>query len=342
MTTIRDVAAACGVSPMTVSLVLNNRGRVSAETRERVLQAVRDLDYRPGVSESSSRRKPMNVLGVMADAENASLTRPGYFNSVLNGLLAATDHFEQHVLLFTRTRQILDPYVNIRQFCDGRCDGLVVLGAQDGSELVEAIHLRGFPMVMIGASAREAIPNVDLDNLAAGARMTRTLLDLGHRRIAFVGGPDFVKSARLRHEGYRQALKDWGIECEPALEVLNIIWPHEGALQIHSMLELPAGRRPTAVFGWNDGAAIGVIHVAQSLGLRVPADLSVLGIDNDPQGAECHPALTTLRQPYGKIGQAAVELLLAQVRDSSTQIHHLTFPGDLIVRKSTAPPPTTE
>jgi LacI family transcriptional regulator len=341
MTTIRDVAAACGVSPMTVSLVLNNRGRVSADTRDRVLQVVRELDYRPGVSESSSRRKPMNVLGVMADAENVSLTRPGYFHSVLNGLLAATDHYQQHVLLFTRMHQVSDPYANIRQYCDGRCDGLVVLGAQDDSELVQAIHLRGFPMVMVAASERVTIPTADIDNLTEAMRVTRYLLGLGHRRIAFLGGPDFVKSTRLRHQGYRQALMDWGIEFDPTLEAVNIVWRNEGSVQVRSMLERPPDQRPTAIFGWNDGAAIEAIRIAQSLGLQVPADLSVLGIDDDPQGAECHPSLTTLRQPYGKIGQAAVELLLAQVRNASTEVRHLTFPGDLIVRKSTAAPPAS-
>jgi LacI family transcriptional regulator len=339
MTTIRDVAAACGVSPMTVSLVLNNRGRVSVQTRERVLQAVRQLDYRPGVAECHARCKLMNVLGVMAASQNASLTRPGYFNSMLNGLLAATDQFQQHVLLFTKIHQMLDPYVNLRQYCDGRCDGLVLLGAQDNSELVQAIHQRGFPMVIIGASERAAVPNSDLDNLAEGARLTHYLFDLGHRRIGFIGGPDFVKSSRLRHQGYRQALLERGIEIDPHLEALNIIWPHEGRTQMREMLELPPDRRPTAVFGWNDGMAMEVIRIAQSLGLRVPADLSVLGIDDEPQSAEGHPALTTLHQPYGKIGQAAVELLLEQVQHTAPEVRHLTFTGDLIVRKSTAPPP---
>lgn len=338
MTTIRDVAAVCGVSPMTVSLVLNNRGRVREETRERVMQAVRDMDYRPGAAEATSHRKPMNVLGVMTGAEGTSFTRPGYYNSMLNGLLEATDAAQQHVILFARTHLLMDPYASIRQYCDGRCDGLVVLGPYEGSDLVKAIHRRGFPMVLIGTSSEKTISSVDVDNVTEAARLTDTLFDLGHRRIGFISGPDFVLSARLRHQGYRQAFAKRGITADPALEMLDVVRRKEAAAQLRAMLEQPAERRPTALFAWNDGAAIEAIQIAQSLDLRVPHDLSVVGIDDDPQALECRPPLTTLRQPYHLIGRTAVEILLTQVRGECTEVCQRIFPGDLIQRRSTAPP----
>ncbi len=338
MTTIRDVAAACGVSPMTVSLVLNNRGRVSDVTRERVMQAVRELDYRPGATEANSSRGPMNVVGVMTGSEGTSLTRPGYFNSVLNGLLAATDAHQQHVILFARTHLLMDPYASIRQYCDGRCDGLIVLGPYQGSPLLAAIHQRGFPTVLIGASEMETISCVDLDNVGGGRQITLYLLEMGHRRIGFISGPDFVLSCLLRHKGYRQALDQWGVEADPDLEIMNNIWQKEGAAQLRTMLELPADRRPTAIFAWNDGAAKDAIQLAQGLGLRVPGDLSVVGIDDDPQSAEWLPPITTLRQPYHLIGAAAVEILLEEIRGETAEIKHRLFPGNLIVRKSAGPP----
>jgi len=193
-------------------------------------------------------------------------------------------------------------------------------------------------MVMIGASQLDTISNVDLDNVEAGARITEFLLELGHRRIAFISGPDFVKSALLRHEGYRRALSEWCVEVDPALELMNVVWESDKPMRIRALLELPASRRPTAIFCWHDAAALEAIRIAQSLKLDVPTDLTVVGIDDVPSALECCPPLTTLRQPYTRIGQASVQIAISQVLGEEAEVRQLVFAGDLIVRRSAAPP----
>src|SRR5271166_6498402 len=150
--TIRDVARACGVSPMTVSFVLNNKpGQVSDGTRDRVLKAVRDLNYRPSAVRRSARmaeERQIHTLGAVVGAPGDSLMEPGYYNAILNGILQGADALGQNVTLFNHSLLHRDTHRAIRVYCDGRCDGLLVVAPCIGSNLVSALRQRGVPITL--------------------------------------------------------------------------------------------------------------------------------------------------------------------------------------------------
>jgi LacI family transcriptional regulator len=180
------------------------------------------------------------------------------------------------------------------------------------------------------------LPTVDSDNLAGAEAAVWHLVNLGHRRIGFLGGRDDLESARRREEGYRRTMAAAGLPVDPDLM-------RSGGFRMETS-DAPArellGRadRPTAIFAANDLMAIQTVQVAQSLGLRVPEDLSVIGFDNIPESAMAKPTLTTIAQPLKSIGQTAMQLLLALLRGEEVPVRHVQLATELVVRSSTAPP----
>lgn len=340
MPTIRDVARMCGVSPMTVSFVLNNKpGQVSEETRERVLKAVREMDYRPAASEHKARDRQVLTLGLVAGVEGHSLMQPGYYQAIANGVLTAADQLSHNITFFTNTIFHNEPRKSLRVYCDGRCDGLMVLSPRPGSTLVAALHERGIPFVLIGDTGDEkTISCVDINNVQEGYQVTEYLILRGHRRIAFVGGPEFVRSSSQRHEGYCQALTAHGIPLTPDSILMNNVRPAETGSRIQHMMQVSRMERPTAIFGWNDGAAVQIMQVVQTMGLNVPGDVSIIGIDDDKLASTVNPPLTTVRQPYEAIGRQVLDILVDQIRGKNTVTQRKFLPTELIERDSVAPP----
>ena len=336
MTTIRDVARACGVSPMTVSFVLNNKpGQVSEETRERVLKAMRDLDYRPAALKSRARERQILTLGLVAGRGQVSLMQPGYYAYIVDGFLKAADQLRHNVTLFTHSIFPADPHESLRVYCDGRCDGLMVLAPNHGSQLVAALHERGTPFVLIGDTGdTENVSCVDIDNIEVGYHVTEYLIRQGHRRIAFVGGPEqFVRSPNQRYEGYCRALIAHGLVPDPAIAFINNNKEEEVLQRLADRICGPASQRPTAFFGWNDGYAARVMRTVQSMGLRVPEDVSIIGVDDDVIAQTALPPLTTMRQPYEEISRKAVEILVAQIRGEATTPQRVFMPTEFVLRR---------
>lgn len=344
--TIRQVANACGVSPMTVSFVINDKpGQVSVETRERVLKTIRELGYRaaPTIVPPPHARTTL-TLGLIAGVHGDSALKPGYYSRILQAVLTRSDQLAHNVTIFT-SQFHADIQPAIRTYCDGRCDGVLVVAPKVNSELCQALHERGTPLVAIGASGgSDAIASVDLDDVAEGARATRHLLGLGHRRIAFLGGPEFVESSRQRCEGYRQALLTAGIPLDPRLEICDNFIANDGFERLYELVRYgwTPVERPTAVFGWQDEAAVDAMRAMYQLGYRVPEEVSVIGINDDPSVGDL--PLTTLRQPYAEIGAAGVDMLLAQIAghhsaEDPPASRQRLFRAELILRSSTAPPP---
>ncbi len=181
------------------------------------------------------------------------------------------------------------------------------------------------------------LPTVDSDNLRGARLATQHLLDLGHRRIAMLTGRPDLQSARLREQGYLDALQAAGVRAEPALLRVG---GYDPVLSADAARELLTGPdRPTAIFGANDVSAIAAVEVAAELGLRVPEDLSVIGFDNVPEAALASPSLTTVEQPIHDMGRRAISLLIKLIQDEPVDITHITLPTRLVVRQSTGRPP---
>ncbi|MGO3221522.1 LacI family DNA-binding transcriptional regulator [Microbacterium gubbeenense] len=327
-TTITDVARAAGVSVATVSKVINGRDGVAAATQERVMRIVTDLGYASSLVATSMRRSRTHVIGVLvAEFEPFAL-------QLLHGVSEALSGSEYDVLAYAgAVSQGSHHGWEARSL--SRLGGTLIDGAVVVTPTVEPPE-SGMPIVSIDPHAGPAgLAVVDTDNFGGGREATSHLIGLGHTRIGYLRGRDDLESARLREEGYREALKTAGIEFDPSLVVTGEFQQAEAAAGTTALLDLEDP--PTAIFASNDVSAIEVIRVANERGLRVPADLSVIGFDDIPAAAAASPALTTVRQPLIDMGRAAVDLLVRLIEGTSGP-EHVRMPSQLIVRDSTAAP----
>ena len=338
MPTIRLVAKACNVSPMTVSHVLNGKvGEVSEETRERVLKAVREMGYRPAARKHPSEERKIFNLGIVAGIQGDTLMLPGYYTDILISLLRAADHVDQNVTLFTNSLLHTDSARSLRVYCDGRCDGLVVIAPPVGSPLVKALEERGFPIVLVGDTGdSDETSCVDVDNRAEAYGIVEYLVSKGHRRIGYRGGAEWVRSANERYEGYLAAMRTHDLDVTPDLCV-----PRSGnesllyAEQVER-LSLPPERQATALFCWNDTACGYTVRALQENGRRIPGDVSVIGFDDHPDMSTLDPPVTTMRQPYAEIGERAIDILLERIRQPSSPPRREFLKASLVERGSVA------
>lgn len=340
MATIRDVARACGVSPMTVSYVLNNKaGQVSERTRLRVMKAIRELDYRPTALERSPETRTNMTVGVVAGITGNSLMNVGYHTRIFQNILVAAEAEQHNVLVFPNTLLHQDTSRAIRVYCDGRCDGLIIVAPSLNNPLIAVLKERGFPFVVISNLGDDpTVTCVDIDNRKEAAHAVAYLYTQGHRRIEMLRGPDFVPSARQRWEGFYHAMIAFGLPVEPVPEWDGSFWHDDVYWQALEIARRPANTRPTALFCWNDGWALRALQAMHDAGVKVPEEMSLIGIDDDTGSDESTPPLTTFRQPYEAISRNAVRLLLEHVKDTSLPPKSLLLPAELVVRSSAAPP----
>jgi DNA-binding LacI/PurR family transcriptional regulator len=327
--TIRDVAAQAGVSHQTVSRVINGREFVTPETTARVHEAIADLNYRPNAIARSMARGRTGLLGCIApnltdytfasiiDGADAEMRRQGYF--LLSAAAADADIFAA----------LIDQLVNGR-----RIEGLIVINPYADERHT---HLpTDFPIVFAGSRPRQEIAySVALDDVAAAREATQHLLDLGHRRLGHITGPLAEDCSQDRRDGFHQALQAAGITADPALEVAGDWSAQSGYRGLAQLVE--RGPLPTAVFAQNDQMAAGVLRQARDLGLELPGQLSVIGVDDIPMSAYFSPPLTTMRQDFQAIGQKAARLLLGAIEKSDTAQQQLLIKATPILRRSTAP-----
>jgi LacI family transcriptional regulator len=326
--TIGDVAAAAGVSMATVSKAVNGRYGVRGATAEHVLRVAQELGYHAGLGASSMRSTRTGVVGVFVAAFEP------FSSEVLKGIGVALEGRGIELLVYS---SLTGP--------DGegweRRSLSRLAGALDGAILVapSAVDLPvGIPIVAIDPHAGPAgLPTVESDSFGGARLAVQHLLGLGHRRIGFVAGRPDLRSAVRREAGYRQALDDAGVPFDPDLVRIGGYELRASREAAAALLDLED--RPTAVFGGNDLSAIATVQVAQSLGLRVPEDLSVVGFDDVPEAARADPPLTTVRQSMQQLGNEAVAMLLTLVAGQEPRVPHVTLATRLLERRTTAPPP---
>lgn len=322
---------------MTVSHVINEKpGKASAETRDRVLKAMRELDYQPSAIARGLARRKMNAIGVVFYTHSTTpLVTAAYFGDLLGGILQTAMQAQQSTTLFTEINCI-DARANLNTYCDGRCDGLIFVGPPFSDDLAEAMHRKHTPFVFLGDQPTSPnISCVDVDNAASAARIVEFLISHRHQRIAFLGGDRQITSSRLREQGYRQALCDATLEADEVLPGLySSTSGYERTCRLMQNFEAP----PTALFCASDEIAVGAMSALNFLGLRVPEDVSVVGFDDSSAASTVQPPLTTMRQPFQELACCAVELLLEQIRGSETLEKRILLPTSLVVRDTVSTP----
>jgi DNA-binding LacI/PurR family transcriptional regulator len=333
--TIRDVAQKAGVSPGTVSRAINNSPLVNEKTRARIMEAIHELHYVPNLAARKLSIGKTLTIGVIVPF----FTRPSV-SERLNGLMSALAASHYDLLI----HNIETPERRDAGFQDvlrpDRVDGAVIVSLPIPDRYIAQVLNANLPIILVDtlSPALATLSSVTVDDVGGGRVAAQHLIELGHRRIGFVG--DIVDNAfhftssRDRYFGYCNALNAAGIALRPEYYAEDVHGRREARALAARMLAL--SERPTAILSASDTQAIGVLEAARELGLRVPKELSVVGYD-DIESAEIM-GLTTMRQSLFESGQRGAELLLERLEDPNVEPVHEQLPVELVVRSTTAPP----
>ena len=328
--TMSDVAEQAGVSVTTVSHVINNTRPVSEDLRGRVVLAMAALNYQPNRLARSLRQGRTHTLGMIVP-DNAN----PYFAEVARGI-EETAYRNQYSLILCNSEGDVDRerfYINV--LLEKQVDGLILVAAGSSTSSIADIALP--PMVVVDRD----LPNIHADavlteNAQGGRLATGHLLALGHRRIACITGASDVTSAAERATGYRQALVAAGVAVDESLVVKAAFDYASGYAAAKGLLTCP--NPPTAIFACNDLMAVGAISAGIELGLRIPADLSIVGFDDVQLASFANPPLTTVAQPKREMGDLAVSLLLERMVNPAIPPRRRWLGTELVVRGSTSMP----
>jgi len=329
---IADVAALAGVGVATVSRVMNGSPSVRPATRERVLEAVRTLNYRPSsMARNLSLQRTMVVAALLPWFTNPSAVQR------VRGIVEGLSSSQYDLMVFDiesedRQRRAFELFDR-----GDRADGLLVVSTLPPEQEVERIRAARIPCILVDA-VHPALPSIAVDDVGGGELATRHLVELGHRRIALIGDPppEFrFEWSRDRTRGYAQALRQAGIAVRPE-------YVREGTRLLHvaraiatELLSLP--ERPTAIFASSDTQALGTLEAARTLGIRVPQELSVVGFDDIEVAS--YVGLTTVRQPLAESGRRGAQLLLRALGGRPVDLRTELLPLELVVRGTTGPAP---
>jgi DNA-binding LacI/PurR family transcriptional regulator len=332
---IKDIAKAAGVSHSTVSRALSDSPLVSDETKTRIQRLAQEMGYSPNSLARSLVTRQTYTIGVVV----TTIADP-FIAEVVQGI-EATAHDHGYTVILCNSGAVPEREIAaVETLRSKRVDGVIVTSSRVGALYLEHLERIGVPIVLINNHNEDSgryTFTVTVDNRHGGYLATEHLIQLGHRRIAYVTAPADHSSDLDRMAGYRQALLEAGIELDPAL-----IAPGNGrtdggerALGALGALEAP----PTAVFCYNDMTAIGLLLAARREGLAVPGDLAVVGFDDIPFATYCYPPLTTIAQPKVEMGQLAMKMALSLMtvgeEESQEELSNVVVRGKLVVRAST-------
>jgi DNA-binding LacI/PurR family transcriptional regulator len=330
---IADVAARAGVGVATVSRVLNGRANVRDGTRAKVLEAIDALEYRPSSTARNLSLRRTHVIGVVVPF----FTTPSAVERV-RGVASVLASSPYDLMLFDVEAEERREHA-FRLFERGdRSDGLLLISLIPPDDEVDRLRAARLPCVLVDAP-HAAFSSVQIDDVRGGDIATSHLIELGHRRIGFLGdrSPDPFRFASSldRTRGYEHALERAGIEPRPEYLRDGTKSHHVARSTAIDLLRLP--ERPTAIFAASDAQALGVLEAARILGLRVPQDLSVVGFDDVEVAA--YVGLTTVRQPLFESGRRGAQLLLQMLAGGPGEPQTAELPVELVVRSTTAAPP---
>lgn len=332
MPTMKDVACLAGVSTATVSRVINEAGFVSEELIERVVHAMKDLNYQPNAVARSLRTRTTNMVALVIP----DVTNP-YFPELARGVQDVAEENDCVVILCNTDRELGREMHFLRVISRQRVDGLIINPSVSLFEGRQALHDVQVPVVLISALPfGPQFDSVMINNVQGACDAVSYLIDLGHRRIGLVGGSRALGSGEQRLQGYMHALREHGLSVDEEL-ITEAAFTRDGGYEcMNSLLSLQS--LPTAVFASSDVMAIGALSAAQEAGLQVPDDVSVVGFDDIPLAAMTIPKLTTISQPTYETGAVAARLLFERIGGASPQdFQKVVLDHRLIVRESTGP-----
>lgn len=331
MATIHDVARRAGVSVATVSRWLAGHNVRSAEA---VRRAVDELDYRPNVSARSLKTGRRGTIGVVVP----DITNP-FFAAVVKGLERAIPDDTFRILLAS-SDESADREAEVLADLTGRVDGFILAPANEQDRAPLELHRAGVPVVLLDreVTGGELYDVVLVDNVNGARTAAEHLLELGHRRIAMINGPDDTTPGRERRAGFLQALRESGVEPDPQLDRTGDFRETSGRMLTNEIIGLTEA--PTALFTANNEMTIGALKALRDLQIRIPEQISVIGFDDLTLGSLLHPPLTCIKRADEEQGELAMRLLLERLADDTvTPARRIVLDTHLEVRASTGPVP---
>ena len=326
---IKDIAKAAGVAPSTVSRALSDHPRISQETKDRISRLAKEMGYTPSLLARSLVTRDTATIGVVI-----TMASDPFLTHLVTSIEEVAQEQGYSVLM---SSSYLDPSREldvVGAFHGRRTRGIIVIGSQ-----VDADYLQmrdRFPLPIVLTNCRTYPYSVSTDNPVGVRRAVEHLLQLGHRRIAYIANPRSHRANLDRLTSYQQVLDESGVSPDN-----DLILEGDGALQggfkaaRHLLILNP---RPTAVFCINDMTAIGLLNGLRQAGIQVPEEMSVVGFDDVEFAAHCYPRLTTVRQPTDLMGQRLIHMLLALIQGQE-DVEPEVLPAELVIRESTGPLP---
>lgn len=335
-----DIAETVGVTPMTVSRVVNGNGYVSEQTKARVLEVIKEMNYRRNGLARSLKRQRTDTIGlVLGDISNP------YSAELAHAVRETLSIRKYNLFICISEHSAKEDIAAFEALASHSVDGIIVAtrSNKEGDKHLRGIVESNVPVVVIGRDFRHAeVDNISADNLRGGFQATRHLIDLGHRRIGFIGATLSAKASLKRLQGYLNALEAHKIPVDERLitgrggdisDVPGYSTEKVGYEGMKRLLSLP--NRPTAIFARNDFTAIGAMSAIKEANLRIPEDIAVVGFDDIPMAVHTSPTLTTVRQPLRLQGQLAAEMLLRRIEtDEKIKSEDRILNCELIIRES--------
>ena len=331
MPTVLDVAKRAGVSPITVSRVINNSGYISAATRGRVEAAIKEMGYVPNTLARGLRSKRTNTLALIV----TDITNP-YFTLMARGVedVAGASNYTVIYCNTDESETKEEKYANI--LAQKQVDGVLLVPACGNAKTINFLESNDISVVVLD----RRVSGVDTDFVRADSqnganRLIKLLIGLGHARIAVITGPKKVSTAVDRVEGYRQALLEAGLNQNELIYYGSFTQQSGYDFAKLAMLQSP---KPTAIFAANNFILLGVVKALRELQLEVPDDISVVGFDDFPESMLVKPFFTAVLQPAYEMGRLAAELLLKRISgELSGECQKIILPTEIIERESSGP-----
>lgn len=334
--TLKDIAQKIGYSITTVSRALAGYGDVAESTRQLVIKTATEMGYHPDATARRLRKQCTDTIGFVIPTYGPRFS-DSFFSELLAGIGNKAAEQKMDLLVSTRAPGSEELEVYERMVRERRVDGLLVVRTRHQDQRIAYLVEQDFPFVAFGRSdlsnTEADFPYLDVDGEAGMRQLTQHLIDLGHRRIAYISAPLNLMFASHRLEGYKDALADNSIPFDETLIAVGELTERSGYAVGRDFLT--QAERPSAIIACNDLMALGVISAAQGLGLTTGRDVAVAGFDDVPLAEHAHPPLTTVRQPIYEIGQRICEMLVYLLQASGKlEERHVILKPQLVVRES--------
>ncbi|MED3959014.1 LacI family DNA-binding transcriptional regulator [Priestia aryabhattai] len=330
MPTIYDVAKLSGLSKTTVSRVINNHSYVSEEKKNRVLKAMKELNYTPNPSARKLRGQVTTTIGVIVP----KIINP-FFSYLVDSIEQVAYKKGYHVLIFQSNEDKEKELAFLNLLKTKQVDGIIMTSIENDWSLIEPFTEYG-PILLCNEYVNNAnVPIVRLNQYKGAYIGVKHLLEKGHRKIGYCTGGLFAEEGKDkdRNQGYQKALQEAGIQPDPKWIFVNQHSIEDGKQVVKKILSMED--RPTAIFTGSDEIAGGMMIEAKESGLSIPNDLAIIGFDDQPLAQMLDPKLTTIRQPINQMGIKAMEILIDMLNDSESTVETFELPIELVVRSST-------